>query len=153
MVKDIWPAGTAYPHYLVNVNGTLYFRANDGIHGVELWKSDGTAQGTLMVKDIVTGAADTWIDQLLDVNGTLYFQADDTVAGRELWKSDGTPTGTLMVADIRPGPMGSMPTHLAAWLTTLYVRANDGLHGDELWSLPTVEFTARVYLPVILRAY
>jgi len=52
LVKDINPGGDSYPQYLTNVNGTLFFTADDGIHGWELWKSDGTTAGTLMVKDI-----------------------------------------------------------------------------------------------------
>ncbi len=40
------------PSYLTNVNGTLYFRASDGSTGLELWKSDGTSTGTVLVKDI-----------------------------------------------------------------------------------------------------
>ena len=55
MVKDINTGVDADsdPTYLANVNGTLYFRANDGINGFELWKSDGTEAGTVMVKDSV----------------------------------------------------------------------------------------------------
>ena len=55
MVKNIWP-GNFYngsdPANMTNVNGTLFFRANDGSHGPELWKSNGTTGGTVMVKDI-----------------------------------------------------------------------------------------------------
>jgi ELWxxDGT repeat protein len=40
---------------LTNVNGTLYFMGTDATTGAELWKSDGTAAGTVMVKDIVAG--------------------------------------------------------------------------------------------------
>ena len=38
-------------------NGQLFFGANDGTHGPELWVSDGTAAGTTMVKDIIAGAS------------------------------------------------------------------------------------------------
>ena len=41
---------------LTNVNGTLFFRANDGTNGAELWKSDGTTAGTVLVKDIYAGS-------------------------------------------------------------------------------------------------
>ena len=42
---------------LTAVGNTLYFRADDGINGSELWKSDGTASGTVMVKDIDSGSS------------------------------------------------------------------------------------------------
>ena len=38
------------------VGNTLYFTADDGTNGEELWKSDGTASGTVMVKDINSGS-------------------------------------------------------------------------------------------------
>ena len=79
---------------LTNVNGTLFFVANDGTHGLELWKSDGTASGTVMVMAALFSANPYF---LTDVNGTLFFTATDGTNGIELWKSDGTLAGTVMV--------------------------------------------------------
>src|SRR4051812_48806339 len=77
------------PHQLTNVAGTLFFSADDGIHGRELWKTDGTANGTSVVADIAPGAPSADPLSLTAVGGTLYFSADDGVHGRELWTSDG----------------------------------------------------------------
>ena len=85
------------PQNLTNVNGTLFFTADDGAHGYEIWKSDGTEAGTVMVKDIVSGSSGSNPYQLTDVNGTLFFTANDGVHGFELWMSDGTEAGTVMV--------------------------------------------------------
>ena len=102
MVKDINPKGDSNPGPLINLNGTLYFSADDGSHGRELWRSDGTEQGTYLFKDINTAPNSGTSDpaDLATVNGTLYFTADDGIHGRELWKSDGTEAGTVMVKDI-----------------------------------------------------
>src|SRR5262245_52055521 len=47
------------PDGLANVNGTLFFAANDGVTGAELWRSDGTEVGTVQVRDIQAGAIDS----------------------------------------------------------------------------------------------
>jgi ELWxxDGT repeat protein len=73
---------------LENINGTLYFVANDGVHGLELWKSDGTSNGTVMVADLRWGSGNSSPSSLTEVNGTLYFTADDGIQGRELWAYD-----------------------------------------------------------------
>jgi len=52
-VNDINPGGTnSSPSGFTVFNGALYFQADDGVSGIELWKTDGTANGTVLVKDI-----------------------------------------------------------------------------------------------------
>ena len=68
-----------------------------------MWKSNGTAAGTVMVKDINPGALGSSPSYMINVNGTLFFRADDGTNGTELWKSDGTEAGTVMVKEINPG--------------------------------------------------
>jgi ELWxxDGT repeat protein len=116
-----------------NVNGTLFFTADDGVTGYELWKSDGTADGTTLVKDIHSGVGSSFPQGLTVVNDTLFFTADDGVSGAELWKSDGTADGTILVKDINPGGERSGPGFLTAVNVTLLFVADDGVSGYELW--------------------
>jgi ELWxxDGT repeat protein len=129
------PAGLGWlhPHHLTNVNGTLFFRANDGTKGRELWKSNGTSTGTVLVRDIRPGAASSYPRELTNVNGTLFFEANDGTSGYELWKSDGTSTGTVLVKDIQTGAASSGPSGLTNVNGTLFFAADDGTHGVELW--------------------
>jgi len=140
MVKDI-NTGTgdgittafAFGPIMTAFGTTLYFVANDGTNGDELWKSDGTANGTMMVKDIDNGSGSSDPYSLTAVGNTLFFQASDGTNGYELWKSDGTTNGTMMVKDINNGSSSSDPSYLTAFGNTLYFRANDGTNGTELW--------------------
>ncbi|MCB9919939.1 MAG: hypothetical protein H6832_16165 [Planctomycetes bacterium] len=86
----------------VTTNQTrLFFSANDGANGTELWSYDGTT--TALVKDINSGSLSSSPTQLTCIDGTLYFVATDSVAGYEAWTSDGTSQGTVRLADITPG--------------------------------------------------
>jgi ELWxxDGT repeat protein len=96
LVRDIWPGrdsmgrpNEADPEQLTNVGGTAFFTADDGIHGRELWRSDGTTAGTMLVSDIREGSTSSipGIDDLRNLHGTLLFAADDGIHGRELWKA------------------------------------------------------------------
>jgi ELWxxDGT repeat protein len=138
LVKDIRSGSkSSFIEELINANGTLFFIAEDGTHGLELWKSDGTEAGTVMVKDIYPGSSDSFFPPIYrefsNINGTLFFGASDNVHGRELWKSDGTEDGTVIVKDIYPGPVGSGPTQLVNLNGTLFFWASDGEQGYELW--------------------
>src|SRR5262249_35681880 len=74
-----------YPDHLTNVNGTVFFSANDGVNGTELWKSDGTAGGTVMAAEILPGVESGKPRDLLSDGNVLYFAALDQTHGYELW--------------------------------------------------------------------
>ena len=134
MVMDINSgSGDSAPFEFTAIGNTLYFRAYTVINGDELWKSDGTAAGTMMVKDINNGSDYGSPYLLTAVGNTLYFRADDGINGRELWKSDGTASGTVMVKDINNGSDDGSPYGFTAVGNTLYFRADDGINGRELW--------------------
>lgn len=125
LLKDIgWPADIWENEYkyLINGNGTFYF-----VEVNQLWKSDGTVDGTTKIKGFETITDPIWIGNLL------YFTADDGLSGPELWKSDGTSAGTVMIKDIMPGSTGSAPDRFADVDGTLFFVADDGIHGREVW--------------------
>src|SRR6266545_4315146 len=135
MVKDINPgsASSSPGGAFTDVNGAVYFAANDGSHGTELWRSDGTAGGTILVKDIYPGSRSSSPSGLANVNGIIYFRASDGTSGAELWRSDGTAGGTPLVKDIYAGSRSSTPSGLANVNGTLFFRASDATSGAELW--------------------
>jgi ELWxxDGT repeat protein len=118
------------------VGGTLFFRAWDPEHGTELWKTDGTPQGTALVRDTVPGPDSSDPAGLTAAGGRLFFSARDGLHGRELWTSDGTARGTRRVQDIAPGPSSSSPARLTPLGDHLFFTADNGVTGRELWSLP-----------------
>src|SRR5262249_4921021 len=109
-------------------------------HGAELWRSDGTEGGTVLVKDINPNSAygfpvGSYPHYLTDVAGTLFFAANDGPNSLQLWKSDGTGAATVPVKAINPGGVrnGSLPNHLTAVNGTLYFTAFVPATGIELW--------------------
>ncbi len=98
-------------------------------------RSDGTAAGTALVKDVNPGAEQGQPTLPTAVGDTLFFTADDGTHGRELWTSDGTEAGTVMVKDIDSDDAGyySGPTSMAEAGGTLFFTVDDGVHGRELW--------------------
>jgi ELWxxDGT repeat protein/VCBS repeat-containing protein len=146
---DINPgAQGSAPANLTAAGNTLYFTANNGSSGTELWRSDGTAGGTALVTDLnVTpdSRSSASPSNLTVVNNTLFFSATNGLNGIELWsldltQPDATPT---LVRDIRSGG-DSSPANLVNFNGTLYFRANDGT-GLGLWrSDGTAAGTTRV---------
>jgi ELWxxDGT repeat protein len=133
-VTDILPGSTgaiADGASAAVVNDVLYFAATDGTRGTELWRSDGTAAGTFIVKDIRPGANGSGPAQLTSHQGALYFVADDGTSGRELWRSDGTAAGTALVKDVDPA--GNGPVRLLSVGPTLYFWVAGSSTTMQLW--------------------
>ena len=158
MTADIYPGPkSSNPKYLVKTDHCMYFQANDGVHGVELWRSDGTTLGTYLLKDIYPGIGSSNPSYLTEYYDRIYFQADDGTHGAELWVTDGTFLNTYRLVDIQPGSRGSYPAYFTpyspGWRGTtfhpwqLYFTANSGLYGrKQLWTTDgTVEGTFRVF--------
>ena len=144
LVKDICiGVGSSNPTNFVRLGNQTCFVANDGLHGYELWITDGTEAGTTMVKDIDPGMADgcmyhaqlsLTISTLQVLGNRVYFFANDETHGFELWSSDGTELGTSMVKDIMPGQISSsVNLALTRMGNYLYFAGNDAHHGTELW--------------------
>jgi ELWxxDGT repeat protein len=105
------------------------------VRGFELWKSDGTAAGTILVKDIdpINDYSHINPGNLTNLNGTLLFTVDDGAHGYELWRSDGTAAGTTLVKDIYPGNRSAYPRQLTEFNGEVFFSAIGEVHGFELW--------------------
>jgi ELWxxDGT repeat protein len=152
LVLDIYPGedsygnvSSSYPSSLVEFDDKLYFTANNGEVGDELYVSDGTAEGTKLLVDLRSGEDDygniygSDASNLVEFNGKLYFSARDNEKGNELFVSDGTAEGTEVLVDIHPGENnygianGSYPSNLVEFNDKLYFSANNGENNTELY--------------------
>ena len=141
VVADIRPGPLgSEPRMLTAASGQLFFTADDGIHGRELWKSDGTTAGTVLVQDLVVGVEDAGIEQInvfRAVRGSDLFFSSYGPGGLELRRSDGTVNGVVNLRDI--GPTNSNPNEFIKMGNFTYFVADDGKTGRELWKTDNTE--------------
>ena len=111
MFKDINPNGSSFPNQLIKYNGLLYFKADNGTNGFELWVTDGTSAGTQVIQPAVSPNNDPLaIKPFFTIfDGSLYFSANYDSNGQELWKLT-TPnmsvkTEKLATINIHPNPV------------------------------------------------
>lgn len=100
LLKDINNGlASGNPRGMTTVGNTVYFSADDVVHGRELWKTTGTDASTVLVKDIsINGSSNP--ANFCNVNGTVFFTVNTDNGGHQLWKTDGTPSGTQFVYDL-----------------------------------------------------
>jgi ELWxxDGT repeat protein len=119
----------------------LFFVANDGIHGAEIWISEGSPVTTNELLDLGPGSAGSNPTALKDADGNLMFIADDGIHGAEPWVYALT-SGVAMVLDICPGATGSSPAGFTVSCPHVFFTADDGVHGQELWTMDCLSTTA-----------
>ena len=131
-------------YFEVLIGDTIYFDADDGTDGSELWAHDTSNHSTWQVADIYSGSGDSSPGSglYIVVDGVLYFSADDGVKGSELWAHNPANSSTWRVADINSNSaFGSSPTVVDGKPSlvgdTFYFSATDGNTGRELWAHDT----------------
>lgn len=140
LVKDIHPGaadaliGSYQQIVKTNINNRLYFPADDGVHGRELWRSNGVPAGTVMAFDLNPApGAGANPEQLTVIGNQLFFVADDGTHGRELWVTSG---GTPQLLELEPGPAApALIRSLVAVGPDVYFLAETPSHGRELWKI------------------
>jgi ELWxxDGT repeat protein len=103
--------------------------------GEELWRSDGTPEGTAMVKDLIPGPDSGRPRNIVQVGERAFFAAKLATGccNYELWVTDGTEAGTSLVLDIWPGPDAGNPREIVDLDGVAVFVAEDGAHGFEVW--------------------
>ncbi|MCX7015701.1 MAG: hypothetical protein NTW86_24640 [Candidatus Sumerlaeota bacterium] len=138
LVRDINPgAGSSNPTELTSYQGLCVFAADDGVHGVEPWRSDGKYFGTYLISDIRPGDKSSNpgppAPAFTVFNGLLHFPADDGSHGVEPWVSDATAAGTGLVSDVNLGPSGSGSWVLIPGGSLLFFAPTTLPWGQEVW--------------------
>lgn len=136
-VRDLRPTSTTHSLHspVVRMGSRVYFAADDGVSGLELWTSDGTSAGTTLVTDIVAGSGGALVEGItipvkLWATSTKVFFFARTGVGIELWVSDGTSAGTRLVGDLTPnGDTFTATSEIVVFQDQVFFSGGDG----ELW--------------------
>jgi ELWxxDGT repeat protein len=135
LLKDInpaepWYATSSNPHDFAVWQGLLFFVADDGMHGDEIWVSDFTTEGTELLMDMVPGTDSAYPANLTTVSDGIAFAAY-LYDSRELWWTNGS---LINLVDVAFGSFSSSPASITAYANGVLFAAdgNDGA-GRELW--------------------
>lgn len=129
LIKDIDPTPyqSSIPRSLVDLGGVVYFNADDGTNGRELWRSDGTAAGTRMVRDIVPGPIGSHPIHLTVAGDRIFF----TTQALDLWVTDGSASGTRRVRSF--GTLGAPLRPIASGRDVYFVVDGGPNARNALW--------------------
>jgi len=135
----------SYPLFIgencIKLNGLILFAPQVATSGldIEIWRSNGTTQGTYMITDINQDPALPSVSPVLFrdmpmIGNYASFLANDGVSGEEIWLTSGDSINTFRLYDINPGSGSSYCSDFVKLNNNYLFTANDSLHGREIWS-------------------
>ncbi len=139
MIEDGYPGSiSTSPSHLTSAGSLLYFTGRRWSGGnntadLEPFVSDGTAAGTVLLKDIVSGIAGSYPGDYAALGSVVIFAATTADEGEELWVSDGSAGGTVLLKDIQDGSSSGLRSGFTVIGSLAYFEGNDGSTGNELW--------------------
>lgn len=138
LVADIDPTVPSIPNqgsnpaYLFTYNNAVYFSAYRPVDGRELWKTDGTAGGTVLVKDLSAGDGNP--SHFVKYNGNLYFTAYYPNQDYTLYRTDGTANGTFAIKQPNSGgPSMMLDNPAVLFKGKLFFFANNQMGDNTIW--------------------
>lgn len=167
-VKDSLPnSNREFPQYLgrspsllADLGRGVLFSGLDSLHGQELWLTNSTNNGTVLLKDINLGKSSSNPTNVIQFGLKSYFEASDGIHGRELWVTDGTTTGTNLVRDFYPDNSDEYSSiYSKIWFDNkLILITQDAQYGRELWKMEENEnlfvrlidrtTTSQIHIPI-----
>lgn len=137
LVYDIYPLSTSclssgFNKPTAELGGKLYFTADNGLSGYELFVYDGTNTPSI-AQDIIIGADGSSPDDYAALNGDLYFRARDNLTGYELWKYNTSTTNCTRLTDLCPGIDSSLWGGIIAFNNKIVFAADSGKGNTELF--------------------
>lgn len=130
LIKDINTTTHSFANSFVLFDSLVYFAADDGIHGNEIWRSNVKENGTAMAFDLNAGATGSNPTSLYVYNNSLFFFASNG-SGKQLWKTNGKLSSTVQLTT---GTHSVFSTPIIGLNGTVYFNFDDAAHGEELWS-------------------
>ena len=127
---------SAYADSMTPLGSKTLFITDDGVHGTELWVTDGTTDGTKLLKDIAPGASSSfsYAIQIAVMGNKAYFAASSGELDHALWSTNGTTEGTQLVHQFTVDYDDCPPSDFAVLNSRLYFAADDVDSGCELWT-------------------
>ncbi|MCS5537016.1 MAG: hypothetical protein NZ770_02825, partial [Candidatus Poseidoniaceae archaeon] len=139
--REYWLLKSGATFYHTSMNNMVYFESND-----ELWKTDGTINGTVNVSSINPfKQSENYLirhQEMTVLNNEIYFPVHDATNGAELWKSDGTNSGTVKVMNLTNLSSSAILTQIQRFLPTVFNNELVFLQRNYTWQLISTDGTA-----------
>ncbi len=136
LLKEINPGvDGSRPKNFIEINNRLLFLADDGVHGTEIWQTDGTAVGTSLLMDIKLATADANIGRITTLHSDLFFRATSSPFGSstEFWKSGGDAASTAQFENLNAASViGKTENDFYLFTRTKMYKSNGQIGGSVL---------------------